>query len=150
MAQKKFSVVMSDAGGATPQTLANIIGSTAVRPRIYEFDVGCNATPADQSSILILGRTTAVGTAGTSPTPQPLDNQEVAAVCTAGITHSGEPTYAATYLYQLPLNQRASWRWVAAPDSEFIGTASASNGIGIKHITGTANYAMTGTVFFFE
>ena len=150
MPMKKYSVVGVDAGGAAPQTLINVIGSTAVRPRVYEFSVGSSATPADQTAVIVLGRTTAAGTAGSSPTPQPLDNAEVAAVCTAGITHSSEPTYASTFLVQQPLNQRASWRWVAAPDSEVVGTASSSNGLGLKRHTSSASFALSGTVFFTE
>jgi hypothetical protein len=148
--QKRYSVIAADAGGAAPQSLANVIGSSAVRPRIYEFDVGCAATPADQAGLLVLGRTTAVGTAGSSPTPAANDPQEVAAVCTAGITHSAEPTYASPFLFQVPLNQRASWRWVAAPDSEFMGSATSSNGLALKRHTSTAGYAISGTVFFLE
>ena len=150
MAQKKYSVVGVDAGGAAPQTLINVIGSTSVRPRVYEFIVGSVTTPGDQAATIVLGRTTSAGTAGSSPTPQPLDNAEVAAVCTAAITHSAEPTYSSTFLYQVPVNQRASWRWVAAPDSEIIGTASSSNGLGLKRHAATGTYTLTGTVFFSE
>ena len=150
MPMKKYSVVGVDAGGAAPQTLINVIGSTSVRPRVYEYVVGSAATPADQTATVVLGRTTAAGTAGSSPTPQPLDNAEVAAVCTAAITHSAEPTYSSTFLYQVPVNQRASWRWVAAPDSEIIGTASSSNGLGLKRHAATGTYTLTGTVFFSE
>lgn len=110
MAQKKYSVGCLCDGNAAPRTLGNVIGSSAVRPRVYEFDVGSAATPADQAANFVLARTTAAGTAGSSPTPLPIDNQEVAAVCTAGITHSSEPTYASTFLFQVPLNQRASFR----------------------------------------
>jgi hypothetical protein len=150
MAQKAYSVICNDAGGAAPQSLANLIGSTAVRPRVYEFNVGSSATPADQAANIVLARTTAAGTAGSSPTPAPLDNAEVAAVCTAGIAHSAEPTYGTPFLFQCPLNQRASFRWVAAPDSELIGTASASNGLGLKRHASTASYACTGVVLFRE
>lgn len=149
MAQKRYSVVCNDAGGSSPQTLANIIGSSAVRPRIYEFNVGTHATPADQASDITLNRTTTAGTAGSSPTPAPLDNQEVAAVCTAGIAHSVEPTLS-TLLFQCGLNQRASFRWVASPDSEFIGAATSSNGLGLRRVNSTASYAIYGVVYFFE
>lgn len=150
MAQKLYSVICNDAGGSAPQTLANVIGSTAVRPRVCEFNIGSSATPGDQASTIVLARTTAAGTAGSSPTPQPVDNAEVAAVCTAGIAHSGEPTYGTPFLYQVSLNQRASWRWVAAPDAEFIGTASSANGLGLKRHASTGTYAATGVVFFRE
>lgn len=151
MAQKKYSVICNDNAGAAPRTLFNLIGSSVVRPRIYEMDFGSTpVAPVDQASTFLLSRSSAVGTAGSNPTPQPLDNQEVAAVSTVGIAHTAEPTYAATGLWQVPLNHRASWRWVAAPDSEFICTATASNGIGLSRTSSTATYGATGTVLFFE
>lgn len=150
MANKNFSVICNDAGGAAPQTLANIIGSTAVRPYVYEFDVGCSAAPADQAGLLVMARTTAVGTAGSNPTPAQADPGTAAAVCTAGIAHSAEPTFTSPFVYQVPLNQRATWRWVANPGFEVIGSLTASNGIGLKRHTSTASYALTGTIFFSE
>lgn len=150
MAQKRYSVIGVDAGGSAPQSVINVIGSSSVRPRVYEFDLGCAATPADQAGLIVLGRTTAAGTAGSSPSPAALDNQEVAAACTAGITHSAEPTYASPFLFQVPLNQRASWRWVASPDSEIMGSATSSNGLGLKRHTSSAAFALAGTIFFLE
>lgn len=149
MAQKKYSVCGPDAAGAAPQTCVNVIGSTAVRPRIYEWTAGAAATPADQYAWVKLRRTTAAGTAGSSPTPAPLDNQEVAAVCTAGITHSAEPT-GSTTLYDAPINQRATYRWVAAPDSEIIGTASSANGLSLSRHESSASFELTATVLFME
>jgi len=150
MAQKKYSVVCNDNGAAAPQTLLELLGSATVRPRISEFDVGSNSTPADQSATIVLGRFTVVGTGGSAPTPTPLDAQEVAAVSTANIARTAEPTYAATFLYTIALNQRASWRWVAAPDYEFICTAGAATGLGLKRNAQTGTFTSIGTVFFFE
>jgi hypothetical protein len=149
MAQKRYSVICNDNNGSAPNTLVNLTGSTTVRPRVYEFDVGSKATPADQAALVIINRSTTAGT-GTSGTPTPLDNQEVAAATTALIQLSAEPTNSGTFLYQVPLNQRASWRWVAAPDSEFIGAASSNNGLLLQRQSGTATYQLYGTIFFFE
>jgi hypothetical protein len=149
MAQKKYSVICNDNNGAAPNTLVNLTGSTTVRPRVYEFDVSSTATPADQSALVVINRSTTAGT-GTSATPQALDNQEIAAATSALIQLTAEPTNAGTFLYQVPLNLRASWRWVAAPDSEFIGAATASNGLLLKRHSSTATYQMYGTIFFFE
>src|SRR5467141_2653741 len=102
MAQKRYSVVCVDNAGTAPQSLVNLTGSTAVRPRVYEFDVGSVSTPADQASTVQLIRSTTTGT-GSAATPAPLDAQEVAAVTTALITLSAEPTVT-TSLFQVPLN----------------------------------------------
>ena len=149
MAQKKYSVICNDNNGAAPNSLVNLTGATTVRPRVYEFDVGSQATPADQAALIVLNRSTTAGT-GTAATPTPLDNQEIASATTATIILTAEPTNAGTFLYNVPLNQRASWRWVAAPDSEFIGAATASNGILLKRHSSTATYQLYATVFFFE
>lgn len=149
MAQKRYSVICNDNNGASPQTLVNLTGSTTVRPRIYEFNVGSVATPGDQAALIAINRSTTAGT-GTAATPQALDNQEIAAATTALIALSAEPTNAGTFQYQTPLNQRASWRWVAAPDSEFIGAATAANGLLLKRHSATATFQLHGAVFFFE
>jgi len=149
MAQKKYSVICNDNNGAAPQSLVNLTGATTVRPRIYEFNVGSVATPGDQAALVVINRSTTAGT-GTAATPQPLDNQEIAAATTALIALSAEPTNAGTFQYQTPLNQRASWRFVAAPDSEIIGAATASNGLLLKRHSNTAAFQMHGTIFFYE
>jgi hypothetical protein len=147
---KKYSVAGTNNSQAAPATIINLIGSTAIRPRVFDILVGSAQTPADQAMQIQCGRTTAVGTAGSSPTPLPLDPADVASVSTAGTGHTAEPTYAATFLLQFGLNQRATFRWVAAPDSELVGSATASNGVGLKVSTSTATLVMNGTTLFFE
>lgn len=112
----------------------NLIGSTAIRPLLSEFTVGVNTAPnaTDQFVQTRVGNTTAVGTAGSSPTPKPLDPQDVAAVCTAGITHSSEPTYGSTFFMDFGMNQRSLFRWVAEVGFEIAGAASANNGVAAK------------------
>ncbi len=149
MAQRKFSCIGIDNAAAAPNTMINLTGSATCRPRIYEFDVGSVVTPADQTCTIVINRSTTAGT-GTAVVPGPLDNQEFGAATTALQTLSAEPTNAGVFLWQMPLNQRASWRWVAAPDSEFIGAATTNNGLLLKRSAQTATYALTGTIFFFE
>lgn len=145
-----YSVSGPNATGSATKTLVTIIASTTARPAVFDTTVGNQNTPADQACLLALTLFTAVGTAGSSPTPQKLDSAAVASVTTAGITHSAEPTYASTDLLQIPLNQRASFRWVASPGYEFIAPATASNGIGLRLVAATASLIQNGTVFFFE
>lgn len=136
--------------GTSNKTAVNVIASTSVRPRIFDIIVGCSGTPADQAANYVVGRTTAVGTAASNPTPTKIDDGDVAAVATAGITHSAEPTYASTFLLTIPINQRATFRWVASPGYELVATASANNGIGTKLSTSTSALVMTATVHWFE
>lgn len=147
---KNYAVAGSNATGTANKTLWNVIGSTAIRPRVYDLTVGCSATPADQAASFQVARTTAVGTAGSAVTPNPLDPGDPASVSTAGVTHSAEPTYAATPLYQVSMNQRATYRWVAATGGELVGSATASNGVAGKLLAATVSLVLDGVVHFNE
>lgn len=146
-----YSAIGSNASATADHTLVNVIASTTVRPRIFEYKIGCSAAPADYAGHFRLGRFTAVGTAGTNPTPQALDSSDVAAIATAGAGHSAEPTYTAgATLDQVSLNQRATWRWVAAPGYELVCPATANNGIGLYlHAVGSAT-VFDGQINWFE
>lgn len=147
-----YSVSGPSATGTANKTAATVVASTTVRPRVYEFDVGLTTAPnsTDQQLEFGCGRFTAAGTAGSAPTPNPVDPADVAAVATAGITHSAEPTYAATYLMDQAMNQRAMFRFVAVPGYELVAPATAANGIGLKNIAITATSVITGTLFWTE
>lgn len=130
---------------ASYTTAGNVVGGTGVRVRLYDFIVGQGATPADTAVYWALQRSTTAGTL-TSVTPAPLDSADPAAEATAGENATIEPTYtAATEIVEMPLNQRATYRWVAAPGGEVIVPATASNGLGFRvkgaSYTGTAEVA---------
>ena len=140
------------ASGTANKTAVTVVGSTTVRPRLSEFSAGTVTNPnaTDQQLEFAIGRFTAAGTAGSAPTPNPVDPADVAALSTGGITHSAEPTYASTYFQDLPQNQRALFRWVANPGQEYVGPAAASNGIGLKNVGITAAAVMLGSLTFME
>ena len=148
---RRYSVTAPTEAGAGPKTAINIIGSTTVRPQLYDVIAGISTTPADQTFQFVVARTTAVGTtAASAPTPAKLDDGDVAAVCTVGWTHSAEPTYASVFLLDVQLNVRATFRWVASPGGELFGTASANNGIGIKNHLASASSTMRATAHWCE
>jgi len=141
------------ATGTVNKTAVTVIAGTGVRPRIFEFAAGIATAPnsTDQQLDFALQRFTAAGTAGSSPTPLPIDPGDVPAVATAGITHSAEPTYTATgILFEQTMNQRAMFRWVAVPGMEFMAPATAANGIGLKNVAIAVTAVMTGTVMWVE
>lgn len=137
--------------GSGHTTMLVVTCTTAVRCRVFEYKGSCNATPADQSWELTIGRTTLPGTS-TAYTPQPFDNQEVGSQLTSGtgISHSVDATFSATSLDQIALNQRASWKWQAVPGFEIVGAATANNGIGLQQVAATATLVTLGSMFFFE
>lgn len=146
-----YTVSGPNATGTANKTLITVIATTATRPCIFDVVIGNSATPADQAAKLAVTRwTTSAGTAGSSPTPLALDPGDVAAVATAGITHSAEPTYASTNLLSVSMNQRATFRWVASPGYELKNPATATTGLGLQLVSATATSIFDGTVYFFE
>lgn len=113
-------------------------GSTTGRGYVYEYVVGNNATPADNVYNHALYRSSTAGTAS-AVTPSPLDPANPASIFDASNIFTVDPTLG-VQLYQFPLNARATFRWVAAPGSELIWPATASNGI-----TGALTAASTST-----
>lgn len=150
---RAYQVNGPSASGTANKTAVTIVGATTVRIRVYELEVGLTTAPnaTDQQLEFGAGRFTAAGTAGSAPTPNPIDPADVASTATAGITHSAEPTYAATYLMDNAENQRAFFRWVwNGPGYEWVMPATAANGFGVKNIGITAAAVVLGTVAFFE
>ncbi len=113
--------------GATALSYA---GVTTTRARCYDFTVGSDGTPADVALNYTCIRFTASGT-GTPITPEALDSEAPAALITVEDNNTAEPTYVvAEILWQIAANQRATYRWVAAPDGELVVPAAADAGFG--------------------
>ena len=132
--------------------ICNIIGTAAVRSMIYEFEFGSYGTPADNAAYIQIQRCTTAGTPASSPTLYPLDPNDPAAVSTAGIaTFTGGPTLtASTFLYSFGINQRATFRWIAAPGSELKIPATASNGLAFMPQAVSAGWTPSFTVLVAE
>lgn len=141
---RSYAVNGPNASGTANKSATTIVASSSVRPRLYEFNVGISTAPntTDQQFQYAVGRFTVAGTAGSSPTPLPVDPADVAATATAGITHSAEPTYTAGgSLIQQWINQRGGFRWVAVPGEEWMAPATAANGLGL-YLVSIANAAV--------
>lgn len=142
------------AASGTDKTLWDLFNPAATptsRAKVYDLTAGSIATPADQACRFQAGRTTAVGTEGSGFVPVNLDSGGPAGAYDAGIAHSAEPTYTASKeLLVFSLNQRATFRWVAAPGGELIMAATQNNGIGLKSKSSTSTQAHEGGVWFEE
>lgn len=103
--------------------------SAASRGRVYDYEVGMvtapNATDAQFDHMLY--RSSTAGTAA-ALTLNPNDPADAAAVNDASDTYTVDPTIGVV-LHRFPMNQRATWRWVAAPGGGFVWPGTASNGI---------------------
>lgn len=122
---------------ATPgDTALAVLAVTTTRAKIHDLIFSQSAVPADTVIQWIVRRLTAVGTEGAGVVPVALDPDAPAAQLDGAENHTVEPTYtAATELHDFDLNQRASFRWVAAPGGELVIPATATNGIGITPIS---------------
>lgn len=148
MAGRRYSIDGEDTNTAST-TILELRSTTAIRPAIYDFISGSDATPGDQAVELSLQRTTTAGTS-TSVTPQALDSGDPAATATAGKAHSAEPTYTSNaILLNVAHNQRATFRWVAAPESE-LWLPAAANGVGVIIETVTSAFNQVNMIHYCE
>lgn len=112
-------------------TALGVEGVTTTRGKIYDLIMGTLGTPADNALEWLIRRATALGTS-TPYTAVLLDPASPVALVQAGVNHTVEPTYAAaSELLRMGLNQRATFRWVAAPGGEFVVPATATAAIGV-------------------
>lgn len=128
---RRYSII-GDQAAATDDTIIGVESAATIRPDLYEWTLGCGATPADLASILHLERFTAAGTSS-AVVPVALDPDDPASLAVGGSNHTGEPTYtAAAILYKLSLNQRATFRFAANPGFGFKSPATAASGMGLQ------------------
>lgn len=106
-------------------------GATTLRRAwIYDLTFGTDGTPADNSVTYKVDRQTTTGTR-TAAVGAPLDGGDAAALITAGVVTTIEPTVtAATQLLEVATNQRATYRWVAVPGGELVIPATNVAGLG--------------------
>jgi hypothetical protein len=149
----------STSGGGTQQATTTtfagaLIGITCAstgprRNKIYDVLIGTNGTPADNAMEFEIARVTAASTS-TTVTVAPLDPADGAAVSTVTVNSSTSGTVTVPDLFYVGINQRASYRWVAAPGSELVAPATSSQGFQLRcrspAYTGTA----TGNILFQE
>lgn len=106
-------------------------GATTLRRGwVYDVTFGTDGTPADNAVTYKIDRQTTTGTR-TAATPAPLDAADAAALLTCGVVTTIEPTVtASTQLLEIAMNQRATYRWVAAPGGELVIPATNVAGLG--------------------
>jgi hypothetical protein len=129
----------------TNLTILALESSASVVGRIHQILLGSDATPADVATRINAYRHTAAGTGGTAVVEKPTDPQSAAASCNLRGGTMTEPTYEADFLLEIPLNQRATFTWIANPGRELRTVVGTANGIGVRSISsgGTPNYGCT-------
>jgi hypothetical protein len=128
----------------------NAPAASMKRIKLYDLTLGSEGTPADVANLWSVQRTTTAGTA-TAITPNPLDPADAACVATASGLTTVQPTITAnSTLLAIGLNQKASFRWVAAPGSELVVPAIASNGLTLTTPAVGSTVSCTATILFQE
>jgi hypothetical protein len=127
-----------------------IHATAAVRARLFDLMVGSTGAPADNAARFAINRITSLVTGGTGVTPIPLDNGDVAAICAGGFGGTGGGTLTTPALLQWGQNQRATFRWVAAPGAEIVSLAGAAAGLVLMNPTVNAAFTMEATLIFNE
>lgn len=152
MAHRYAVTGSQDVTTATPgDTSLAVLTGTGGRASVYDFILTCGGTPADNAIQWLARRLTAVGTEGAGVVPAPLDPADAASTTDGAENHTAEPTYtAATELFDQIINQRAAFRWVAAPGGELVAPATASNGIGFTAFHASYTGSAEVTAHFYE
>ena len=149
----KYSVSDQGTNTAGDTMLYFVNGATSPgRLKLYDILIGSDATPADQAADyrIRLATNEDATPGGDVITPQPLDAEDRTVLSNAvGFTITGEPT-GTTDLLIIALNQRASFRWVAAPGSELICDAAEDNGFAIFPESVTSAFACNLTMLYVE
>jgi hypothetical protein len=157
----KYSITNgSTSGGGTQQpTTTTYVGaliglaSSTTTPRrfkVYDVLIGTNGTPADNFIEWDISRITVQSTT-TVLAAQPIDPADANALTVATVNSStfGTITTGSNVFY-VSINQRASYRWVAAPGGELVAPATSSAGFQLRVRSGGYTGTATGTLHFEE
>ncbi len=156
----KYSITNGSTSGAGTQQnmtttyVGSLIGLTGAnsaprRIKIYDVLIGTNTTPADNFIEWDISRITTNSTA-TSVVSPALDPADAASLTTAMLNSSTQGTISVPNLFYVGINQRASYRWVAAPGGELVSPATSSAGFQLRARSGGYTGTATGTVHFEE
>ena len=129
----RYAVGLTQTDITTSTTGADAAGSlesvATVRPRIYDLIFSHGGTPADNVIRWIVPRMTASNTSNSSVAENALDPGAPAADAIALEEYTGAPTVTTdSEVLDFALNQRATFRWVAAPGGELVLPATTTDG----------------------
>jgi hypothetical protein len=150
----------STSGAGTQQAMSTayvgaLIGLTGAnsaprRVKLYDVLIGTNGTPADNFVEWDISRITVASTT-TAATPTALDPADATSLTTATVNSSTFGTITAnSNVFYIGVNQRASYRWVAAPGGELVSPATSSAGFQLRARSGAYTGTATGTLHFEE
>lgn len=138
----RFAVTGNLAITGAVATVAALVASANKRPKLNDWIVGASGSPGDNQMLWSVEGFNA-DTAGTSTsvTPKPLDPADPPSDTGAEEDYTVEPTSADGIPWvEMPVNDRASYRWIASPGGELIIAATAN----LKMLTRVVGGGYTG------
>lgn len=127
------------------------------RGKIYDILIGTNGTPADNFCTWDLSRASAMvsanvyaGAISSVSSAFALDPADGLIQAFAYANSSAETSTYTNSLWSVGVNQRASYRWVAAPGSEYVYPTTSSAGVGLRMLSGGYTGTATSTILFQE
>jgi hypothetical protein len=115
--------------------------SNTKRHKWYEFILGATSNPNATDTYIqfdISRFTTTSSLAGSAYTPSPLDLADGTALIVAANTLTGEPAAFGASLFNTGINQRATTRWIAAQESQYlVAPATATAGLELRSQSST-------------
>lgn len=135
----RFNVKLTRAASTTLDVGTITTATTSPRRfNIYDLTVGSDASPADNAFLWEVNARTSLQTGGTTVTPQAIDASDTTAATTKADNTATANGSGSGIVWGCPLNQRATFRWVAAPGSELVSPALACAGFGVGTPTSSA------------
>lgn len=132
--------------------------ATAKRCKWYEFVLGATANPNATDTYIqvdisrITGTTSLAGAAFTPNATDPADGAAVTLALKTATTEVNSALLAATAsLFNTGINQRATTRWIAAQESQFlIAPTTVQNGLELRAQSSTYASTFAASVSFME
>ncbi len=157
-----YTLLLSVAASTGNSQIGGVGAGPLRRGKLFDILVGTNATPADNYIEYEVARATIgttvvwLGTVSSVSTAYMLDPGDAAFGAHVTMNGSAGSTAVATRsaaLWYVGVNQRASYRWVAAPGSEMLYAAVSSasvNALMLSNRSGAYTGTVTGTIMVSE
>lgn len=125
-----------DVTGGTNVVIISVIGGTTVvvEPEMIIF--GSSGTPADAVAKFAIREPTDAGTSSGTPDKYNMDRNGQAPQATLKKTYSVNPTFTTGNLFEINVNQRATFPWTVPPGLR--SKLSANYGFSVVMISGPA------------
>ena len=151
-----FTGTNSTEGGTDSKPLQHLnAGANTVAARIYDLVFGSDAVADNASRFRIVRSTTTGSNAASIISSFPIAAQDGTAagqmITLAGIYGTTQPTLTAgSSVLSWAQNQRATFRWVAAPGKELVTGVAAQAGLALLCSSNTSTYSSVSSIEYEE